>query len=169
MTKRKGEIYMNKPTIWTVGIALFLMLAVTFSVSAAPDTGGAIYKINPDGTQTLVENYNGTNQTMTATLDADGKLKIVREDGKPILGERSIYEITSDTTLPTAINTDNCGGGASKEVVAAQDIDALAAVTYYYSTATNYRIPATSYAYSGNINGYAGTEAGDNYCKWWAA
>ncbi|MBE0524821.1 MAG: hypothetical protein IBX40_10880 [Methanosarcinales archaeon] len=154
--------------IGIIGIAgLLLMMAVAIPASAMPDGGGAIYKINPDGTQTLAESYNGSAVTVTATLDADGKLKIVREDGKPkLLGERSIHSITPDTPLPAAVDTGNSGGGASK--VAAQEIDALAAVTYYYSSATNNVIGVTCYAYSGNLNGYAGTEAGDSYCMWWA-
>ncbi len=97
--------------IKVMGIAMLLMVvAVAFPASAEVTT----YKINTDGTKTLVNSSNSP----TVTIDGNGSLN-------------------ANTSKPS------------------ETIDAFAAVTYHYASATNYRTGWSCSASSSNYDGGA--------------
>lgn len=111
--------------IKVVGIAMLLMVvAVAFPASAEVTT----YKINTDGTKTLVNSSNSP----TVTIDGNGSLD-------------------ANTSKPS------------------ETIDAFAAVTYHYASATNYRTGWSCSASSSNYDGGASAQSSGTSvsCSYW--
>lgn len=154
---------MNKSTIRTVGIALFLMLAVTFPVSA----GVTVYEINSDDSRTVINSSNS--HTISVVQGTDGEITISEDNSVPELlnnvhADTANYKsvtITPDSKDPVHIVDEN-GSIDTYHVDVVEPsatIDAFAATTWHYASATNYRTGWSCSASSSNYDGGASAQS----------
>ncbi len=168
----------------TVLFALVSMcLVVTAGIGAvsasdeAPCTTTTVSKINPDGTTTVIETFEGCSpMVVTVTPNEDGSLNITKEDRQITEEERhlsNVYKgitITPETELPVNIVNENFSLTADV-LKPSEKIDASARTLYYKATAWNYHTGWGCYATSNNYDLGTGVEAWDGYTYcyafWW--
>lgn len=141
----------NKSTIRTIGIALFLMLAVTFPVSA----GVTVYEINSDGSRTVINSSNSN--AITVEQGTDGEITISEDSiiGHPNYYTKSIT-VTSDSDPVHIVDENGSIDTYHVDVVEpSATIDAFAATTWHYACAENSRIGRGCSITSSNYDGYA--------------
>ncbi len=151
------------------GLAMLLMVVATVFPASADVT---VYKINTDGSKTLVNNSNSP--TVTVAQDASGKITI--SEDSTVLGPKNdlcnglanckSVTITPDSKLPINIVGENGSLNADKP---SATIDALPATTWFFASATNYRAGIGCSASSSNYYGGASAQASGTSvsCSFW--
>ena len=147
----------------TVLLALISMcLIVTAGIGAVSACAITVFIINPDGTTTVIETFEGCSpMAVMVTQNEDGSINITKEDRQISEEERrhssNVYKgitITPETELPVNIVNENFSLTAYVlEPYVKIDKDWRRG---YYTTANNYSLDT-------------GVEAWDGYCYpfWW--
>jgi len=150
---------MKKKT--TVLLALISMcLIVTAGIGAVSACAITVFKINPDGTTTVIETFEGCSpMAVMVTQNEDGSINITREDRQISEEERrhssNVYKaitITPETELPVNIVNENFSLTADVLKTRVKDVQKP-----YVKIDKDWR------------RGYTGAEAWDGYSYpfWW--
>lgn len=155
---------MNKSTIRTVGIALFLMLAVTFPVSA----GVTVYEINSDDSRTVIDSSNS--HTILVVQGTDGEITISEDSIIELPNYTRSITVTSDSDPVHIVDESGSIDTYHVDVVEpSATIDAFAATIWHYACAENYQIGRGCAITSSNYGGGASACSSDTTlsCNAW--
>jgi len=153
----------------TVLLALISMcLIVTAGIGAVSAcTTTTVSKINPDGTTTVIETFEGCSpMVVMVTQNEDGSLNITKEDRQISEEERHLSNaykeiiITPETELPVNIVNENFS--LTAYVLKTHVKDVLKPYVKidkdwrrgYYTTANNYSLGTGAEAWDGRTNSY---------------